>query len=359
MSSTTPDTRLASLDILRGFDLFLLVFFQPVFVQVGRLLDIPVLNAFLFQFDHEIWEGFRFWDVVMPLFMFMSGVSMPFSFSKYKGMPNKTCVYRRILKRVVLLFFLGMIVQGNILDLSIHTLHLYNNTLQAIAVGYFIAAMIFLNCSVKWQMLWIAVLLMAYSLPMIFCGDFSQDGNFANKVDALLLGRFRGDATYTWIWSSLTFGVTVMLGVFAGRIMKRGTENRRRTALLLLIIGSLLIAGGMLWSLQMPIIKRIWTSSMTLLSGGYCFVLMSLFYYVIDYRGRTKGFVWLKIYGMNSITAYMLGEAVNFRSIAESLFHGTEQFLGIYYPTLITFVNFLIIFFILHFMYKYKVFLRI
>ena len=77
-------TRLASLDILRGFDLFLLVFFQPVFVALARQLNLPFLDEVLYQFDHEVWEGFRFWDLVMPLFLFMTGASMPFSLSKYK-----------------------------------------------------------------------------------------------------------------------------------------------------------------------------------------------------------------------------------------------------------------------------------
>ena len=106
--------RLASLDILRGFVLFLLVFFQPVFVALGQRLNFPWLNDILYQFDHESWIGFRFWDLVMPLFLFMTGASMPFSFSKFKNAPNKWPVYRKIIKRFVLLFIFGMIVQGNL-----------------------------------------------------------------------------------------------------------------------------------------------------------------------------------------------------------------------------------------------------
>ena len=128
--------RLASLDILRGFDLFLLVFFQPVFVALGQRLNFPWLNDILYQFDHESWIGFRFWDLVMPLFLFMTGASMPFSFSKFKNAPNKWHIYRKIIKRFVLLFIFGMIVQGNLLGLNPDSLYLYSNTLQAIATGY-------------------------------------------------------------------------------------------------------------------------------------------------------------------------------------------------------------------------------
>lgn len=90
--------RLASLDILRGFDLFLLVFFQPVFVALGTRLNLPWLNGILYQFDHEVWVGFRFWDLVMPLFLFMTGASMPFSFAKFRENPDKWAVYRKIFR---------------------------------------------------------------------------------------------------------------------------------------------------------------------------------------------------------------------------------------------------------------------
>lgn len=138
-------------------------------------------------------------------------------------------------------------------------------------------------------------------------------------IDRVVLGRWRDGAsldengavvfpawyTYTWIWSSLNFGVTVMTGVFAGQILKsriRETKKMKR----LLLIGVGMVAAGWLWHLQMPVIKRIWTSSMVLVSGGYCFLLMALFYYLTDYRRWRKGTGWLRVIGMNSIVAYLL-----------------------------------------------------
>lgn len=311
--------RLASLDILRGFDLFLLVFFQPVFVALGECLNSPWLNDILYQFDHEAWAGFRFWDLVMPLFLFMTGASMPFSFSKFTDAPNKEPIYRKIIKRFVLLFIFGMIVQGNLLGLNPQCLYLYSNTLQAIATGYLISAVILLHCSFRWQVIVTVLLLVIYWIQMTFCGNFTPEDNFAERVDQLVLGRFRDGVhwgedgnwhfspsyTYTWIWSSLTFGVTLMLGTFAGKIMKEGKDNRKQVVHTLLLIGALLVGISLLWSLQMPVVKRLWTCSMTLFSGGFCFLLMALFYYWIDYKGYTFGLNWLKIYGMNSITAYI------------------------------------------------------
>lgn len=369
----TPSGRLASLDILRGFDLFLLVFFQPVFVALAHCLNLPWLNTVLYQFDHEVWVGFRFWDIIMPLFLFMTGVSMPFSFSKFKDDSNKGAIYRKIIKRFILLFIFGMIVQGNLLGLDPQRLYLYSNTLQAIATGYLIASVTLLHCSFKWQIIVTCLLLLAYWVPMTFLGDFTPEGNFAEKVDRMVLGHFRDGAywsedgnwhfspyyTYTWILSSLTFGVTVLLGTFAGRIMKEGKADRKRVVQVLLLVGVALIGASLLWSLQMPIIKRIWTCSMTLFSGGLCFLLMGIFYYWIDYKGHSNGLNWLKIYGMNSITAYILGEVVNFRCIAASVSYGLEQYMGNYYAVWLSFANYLIVFLILRMMYKHGVFLKI
>lgn len=83
-----PNSRLASLDILRGFDLFLLVFFQPVLVDLGRHLNLSWIPPVLYQFDHAEWFGFRFWDLVMPLFLFMTGTSMPFSLADTVNSPT-------------------------------------------------------------------------------------------------------------------------------------------------------------------------------------------------------------------------------------------------------------------------------
>lgn len=369
MSETTPAKRLASLDILRGLDLFLLVFLQPVIVAFASAAQIPELEPLLRQLDHEVWNGFRFWDLIMPLFLFITGASMPFSLRKQAagGKP-----WGKILRRVAILYLLGGVVQGNFLGLDPQRIYLLSNTLQAIAAGYLIAALIQLHLRPRYQLLACGILLLIYWLPMTFCGDLTPHGNFADMVDQAILGRFRDGTrfidgiwvpdpgyTYTWIWSSLTFAVTVMMGVFAGRMLKENPGNGVRNTKLLLLWGAGCIAVALLWSLQMPINKRIWSCSMTLLSGGYCFLLLGAFYYLIDCKGYLRGAEWLKIYGMNSIAAYMLGEAVNFRCIVHSLTYGLEQWTGDYYPALLTLGNYLIVLAILALMYRRRIFLKI
>jgi predicted acyltransferase len=368
-----PSNRLASLDILRGFDLFMLVFFQPVFVAFARhWKDVPVFSFLLHQLEHVKWEGFSAWDLVMPLFLFMVGAAMPFSFEKYRANPDKRAIYKKITKRFVILFILGAVVQGDLLSLDPMQIRIYTNTLQAIAVGYVISAVLLLHLSRKGQVVATLLLLTGYWALLTFLGDFTPDGNFAEAVDRAVLGRVRDGVTYaedgswsfsdnyryTWVLTSMVFGVTTMLGAFAGQIMKNGKDKRKNSQLLFIIGGALLVSAWLL-SFQTPIIKKIWSASMTLWSGGLCFLLMALFYYIVDYKGRSNGLNWLKIYGMNSIVAYTLGMVVNFRSAAHSLLWGLEKYTGDYYSAILTFANFLILFFILQLMYKLRVFVKI
>ena len=374
MKNNASQQRLESLDVLRGLDLFLLVFLQPVLLAVGRCTDARWFHSILYHFDHEAWIGFRCWDLVMPLFLFMTGAAMPFAFSKLRMQASKATVYRRIVRRVVLLFLLGMVVQGNLLGFDIHRIYLYSNTLQAIAAGYLISAVILLHCSLRWQVIITAALLVVYSLPMYLGGDFTPQGNFAELVDRAVLGRFRDGVwfaeagtwhfaewyTYTWIWSSLTFGVSVMLGAFAGTIIRTFRQSHPAVVGRLCILGVALLAAAWLWSFSMPVIKRLWTASMTLLAGGWCFLLMALFYYLVDVCHFRRGLGWLKIYGMNSITAYVLGEVVNFHSIAASLSYGLRPIIGDeWYAAWLTFANFLILFLILRFMYRRNIFIKV
>ena len=127
----------------------------------------------------------------------------------------------------------------------------------------------------------------------------------------------------------------------------------------LIIIGISMVAVGWIWDIWHPVIKKIWTSSMVLVSSGYCFLLMALFYYLIDYKGYCKYTTWLKVYGMNSIVAYMLAMCINFSCISRSVFHGLAQYIGDYYQVLIALSNAAIIYFILWCLYKKQLFLRV
>lgn len=372
---TEKPTRLLSLDILRGFDLFILVAFCPLLLRIPY--DAPWFAAIKTQFTHVSWDGFSAWDLVMPLFMFMSGVTIPFALARYRRpdstRQDKVALYWRIAKRVVLLWIFGMLVQGNMLSLSPSDFKLFSNTLQAIAVGYLFSALIFLHFSKNVRYGIAVALLIVYWGVMTFCGDFTPQGNFAESIDRAVLGGFRDGATigedgsvqfaqwypYTWIFTSLTFIVTVLTGLFAGEFLKNSTKEGSRKALTLALWGVAMVTAGWIWNLQMPVIKAIWTSSMVLVSSGYCFLLLALFYWVIDVKGWSKGLYWLRIYGMNSIVAYVLSETMIFTGLSRALLFGTKQYVGDFYPFVIELGNVAIVFTIIYLLYRNNKFLRV
>ena len=383
--------RLESLDALRGFDLLCLVAISDLVEELAEVVDTPWMASIMECFTHKKWEGFSPWDLVMPLFMFMAGVAIPYSL-KHHTTPS---IYWRLCRRVLLLWIFGMMVQGNLLALDPDRIYLFTNTLQAIAVGYFFSALIYLHTSWKTQIGIAVALLLAFWGAMEFItigdyggGDYTPHGNLAEGIDMMVLGRFRDTAqvidgevvvkasyTYTWILSSLNFVVTVLSGVLAGEILKGKTpsnspsKGRTNNSLpiegevwrgsLLLLIGIAMVALGWTWDMVHPVIKHIWTGSMVLVSSGYCFLLMGIFYLWIDCLGHNKHLTLLKVYGMNSITAYVVSHVISFRSISKSLFFGLEQYVGDYYGFIIQLSNVTILFLILYILYRNKIFLRV
>ena len=400
--------RLESLDALRGMDLLFLVAISDLVEELAEVVDTPWMASVMECFTHKKWEGFSPWDLVMPLFMFMAGVAIPFSLEKYKKPLSPTLpqmggsckhLYFRLGKRVLLLWLFGMMVQGNLLALDPNRIYLFTNTLQAIAVGYFFSAIIYLHTSWKTQIGIAVGLLLTFWGAMEWItiggyggGDYTPHGNLAEGIDSMVLGRFRDTAqvidgqvvvresyTYTWILSSLNFVVTVLSGVLAGQILKKTPSNSSlqgegqdtkticsfpykgevRRGSLLLAIGIALVALGWTWDMVHPVIKHIWTGSMVLVSSGYCFLLMGIFYLWIDCLGHNKHLTLLKVYGMNSITAYVVSHVISFRSISKSLFFGLEQYVGDYYGFIIQLGNVTILFLILYILYRNKIFLRV
>lgn len=372
--------RLMSLDVLRGLDLFFLVGLESVMHPLASAIDTEGFHDFMWNFSHVEWEGFSPWDLVMPLFLFMSGVSIPFAMSNYRKGADKSGLCQRLLKRVALLWIFGMICQGNLRGLDPDRIYLYSNTLQTIAVGYLFTVIFYLFTSWRTQAGIAVLLLLGYWGAMKWVtvdgfggGNYTPDLNLAEWIDRTVLGRFRDGASveegvvqfapwyrYTWILSSLNFIVTVMTGCFAGQILRHVSFKPNQKALLLAAVGAVLVAAGWLWNIEFPVIKKLWTSSMVLVSSGYCFLLMAVSYYIVDVKGLRRGTEWLRVYGMNSIMAYMLAQCINFRSVAHSLFHGVEQYIGpAWYQVLMAASCSIIIYVILWRMYKLRIFLRV
>lgn len=375
---TLSQGRVASIDALRGFDMFLLIGGGAIFRNLAGVLgDSALGNVIRTQFSHVDWEGFAFWDLVMPLFLFICGVAIPYSFAKrLERGDSKAKLYRHVIIRVVILWVLGMIKQGHLLEFDLDRLAPYSNTLQTIAVGYLVSAILILECKLIVQIAVTAGLLLVFWALMMLVpipsygvgepvegavlvsGMLEPQVNLAIYLDHLILGGFQDGTSYSWILSSMVFGVTVMMGAFAGMWLRTNRSGSAK-AVGLIAAGAVSIGAGLLWGLVFPIIKHLWTSSFVLLSGGICLMLLGLFYLVIDvWKFRDWAYVFIVI-GANAIFAYMATSFIPYRDIAGRFIGGLKDGLGDWYPLTHGVVAFALAWIVLWYMYRKKTFIKI
>jgi len=166
-NKTVKSERLWSLDALRGFDMLWITGGQKIIYALATLTGWPVFVWLHSQMKHVTWEGFAFYDLIFPLFLFLAGVSMPFSFGKrLERGDSKNSIYKHAFKRMILLIIFGMIY-NRILDLDAEHLR-FASVLGRIGIAWFFAAIIFLNTTLRWQIAWFWGLLILYYLLMSF-----------------------------------------------------------------------------------------------------------------------------------------------------------------------------------------------
>ena len=358
-----------SLDALRGFDMFWIIGGGVALKSLdGALSNEYYHNVIIPQLSHVRWEGFRFIDLIMPLFLFIVGAAMPFSFGKRLSHDDrKSKLYAHVLKRFFILFILGMVAQGHLLDYDLSKLHILCNTLHAIAAGYLIASLIILNMRAIGQIVVTMILLLGYwallglvAVPGHERGLISENVNLAFYVDKVILGHFQDvtDPQYTWILSSMTFAATVMLGCLAGQLLRSEAGDYARV-LWLFVAGVACLGLGLLWGAVFPIIKHIWTSSFVLFSGGICYFLLALFYLIIDvWNLRKWAFVFVVI-GMNAIAVYMVVQVYGFRVFGDVFVKGLENRLGEWYQFVRSLTGLFALWLILFWLYRKKAFIKI
>lgn len=358
--------RIASIDALRGFDMLFIIFLDHFFNALNVGVGSPMTKALAKQFDHPEWFGSSLYDIVMPLFLFIVGAAIPFALTKRKQQNSGlSALYKKLIRRFVILFILGWIIQGHLLDLNIETFSIFSNTLQAIAVGYLFSSIAYLHFTRNVRILIFTSCLVIYTLlltlpyvPGVGRGVLLPESSFAWYVDQQVFGKFQDGTQYTWLLSGLGFIATTLSGVFAGELIKSDLP-RKKVAFYLFIFGISGVFAGMLLGIWHPIIKKLWTSSFVLASSGVCFLLLSLFYYIIDVKGKVRWAFPLKVIGMNAIVAYVLSHVFNFHLIAEMVLYGLKQFVGNFNYLVLTIGGFGILYLILWYMYKNKTFVKI
>ncbi len=373
MKNTIPDNpaaprqRIMSIDALRGFDMLMIIGANRVFYGLDKGAGTQLTGFLAGQFEHPEWFGFHFYDIIMPLFLFVVGAVIPFSLDKrLRVNPDKSGIYLHLLKRVAILWIFGWIVQGGILNLDIDHFHIFSNTLQAIAVGYFFSSVAYLRLSKRGRYILFAACLIVYAVlltvpivPGMGRSTLSAPGrNFPLWFDRFIMGKFDDGLEYTWILSGLGFTATVLSGLFAGEIIREGTR-RKRTAFILLVLGLSAFAAGLIWNIWLPIVKKVWSSSFVLFSSGISLVLLAMFYWIIDVKGYVRWSYFLRVIGMNAIFAYMVADTINLPGIADQLLYGLKQYAGGYYPVFTALGGFFILYTVLWFFYKNRVYIKI
>ncbi len=326
--------RLVSLDALRGFDMLWILGGDSIGVAMAGLKAGPLAAGVAQQLDHVPWEGFRFYDLIFPLFVFMVGVSIVFSMTRLIAKEGKDQAFQRIVKRGAVLYVLGVLVYNadhhDFVWKTMDDVRLMG-VLQRLALCYLITGVLFLLCRLRTLVaIAVAILLGYWALLTFFPApgrssvSFAEGQNIVNWVDAhyLPFRKWDGDHDPEGLLSTLPAVASCLLGVFAGLWLVRREVSDRRKLGLLLAAGAGLLVVGYGWGQFSPIIKKLWTPPYVLVAGGWSLLLLGSFFWLIDIRGWqrwARPFIWI---GMNPITLYLLVHVMSFDGIASYLVGG-------------------------------------
>jgi predicted acyltransferase len=286
---------------------------------------------------------------------------------KAAGATNQQ-LYLHAVRRALILFVLGMIAQGNLLQFNLATLHPCYSVLHGIAAGYLIATVVTLNFKPMGQIFTTAVFLILYwvllitiPVPGLGRGVLTPFGNAATYVDSLVLGRFSyvpAGMENTWFLSYLGFASSVMIGVLAGELLLSGRPEKVKCWTLAACGGGLIVL-GVVWSIWLPVIKLLWDSSFVLIAGGISCLLMAAFYLVIDVLGYRKWTFPLSVIGMNALAVYMATELFDFRKIGNIFVGHLLSRVGRWDDVVAESAAFVIIWLILYWMYRTRSFVKL
>lgn len=349
--------------------MFFIVGVEEVFEALSKMFPMsPSLND---RVQHAPWAGFHFYDLIFPLFAFIIGTSLVFSLSRSVATEGRSAASRKILKRSLILFILGVLYYEGI-GSGIQHIRLLG-VLQRLALCYCGAGLAFVWLSPRKLLALTVSLLVGYWALLLFipvpgfgAGDFAEGHNLTNWLDKMYLPlrKWDGDHDPEGLLSTLPAIASSLLGVFAGLLLRNPTIEPTRKVRLLVAWGCAGVVAGLLWHLEFPVIKKIWTSSFVLFTAGLSSLLLGLFYQVIDikdHRGWCRPFVWI---GMNSITIYLIVRFVKLEEIAncfvggeihsglENVRHGLGDLLTALLALCFSFL-------ICRFLYQRKLFLRV
>ena len=366
---TNTKERLLSLDTLRGFDMAMLLAGCGIIAALAEATGWHWVDVLDNQTHHAQWKGFRFYDLIFPLFMFISGVAIPYAItSKIEKGISKSRLLRKITIRLLALIALGILYNGV-------TQRGFSNpriasVLAQIGFGYFFAALIFLYArNIKVCIYWLIGILVSVATLQLFvpvpgygAGTFEPATTINAWLDQLLIPGRLHDTDFDpegFLCIVSAISITLM-GALAGYVIRSSPHVPIKKVLYISLAGVLLVAVTLVLSPFYPVIKKMWTVSYVLLAAGVSALLLSLFYFVIDVKGSKNWTLFFRVFGMNSITIYMTARIVSFWDISRFFFNWISIDISELWGTVFIAIGVLLLEWgLLYFLYKKKIFLRV
>ncbi len=362
--------RLTSIDALRGFDMLLIAGGGAFIVRFLKASDWAWAEEVVRQMEHVPWDGFTFWDFIMPLFMFIAGISLTFSINKAKelGM-TKNDIYKKVFKRMLVLIILGIIYKNSPVPIWNPGNIRYSSVLGRIGIAVFATTLLYLNYSWKQRLYWIAGILLAYyaalfliPVPGYGAGDLSQEGNLVGWFDRTFMPGRLIDGNFDQLAILTQFPALCMtvFGAWAGDIVRKAELKPMGKIKWMVSIGIVLIVLALVWNLHFPINKHLWSSSFILLTSGMGFLFFSLFYWIIDIAGYKKWSFFFVVIGMNSLFIYYAYRFIDFDHTSTVLFSGIYEITAEkWHPGFEAFGAFILVWLLLRYLYKKKIFFKV
>ena len=361
--------RLLSIDALRGFDMLLISGGGTFLVLLENNTGLASIDWIANQLKHPAWNGFTFYDFIFPLFLFIAGVSMAFSLNKGIEMGlSKAELYRKAFWRMLILVILGILDKNQPVTFFEPSQIRVASVLGRIGVAGFFASVLYLNFSRQHRIFWVAGILLLYyaalfliPVPGYGAGNLSMEGNLVGWIDRNFLPGRLLQKIYdeNGLITQLPALCLTVLGSLGGDVLRSERKESQKLQILLLAgIGGLGI--GLFWGLHFPINKHLWSSSFIMLTSGMAFLILSLFYYVIDVLKFQRWAFFFQVIGMNSLTIYLAYHFIDFEHTSKILFSGLyapvpEQF----HDALKALGALVLIWSMIYFLYKKKIFIKI
>lgn len=361
--------RLLSLDALRGFDMIWIMGLAGAVSNACGLLPGGGGMWLSAQMRHAPWGGFSFYDLIFPLFLFMAGVSFPFSYaSQVRKGASIAMIHLRMLKRMAVLVLLSMVHCGALqFDPDRYR---YLSVLQRIGMTGFLAGLVYVHFRPRMRIAMAALLLAGYWALLTFvpsplapegAGAYAESGNVVDWLDGFLSLRawFGHDPFEVRDVPLSVFQVPLaLLGMFAGDIVRCERISPAARSLGLAAVGAALLAAGVaLVFAGCEMVKNISTPSFMLVSGGLCMLLFALFHWVIDVKGVSSWCYPLRVVGMNALVAYLMQPILPIRSVTGFFFGGVASLTAC--PNLVLSMGYCAVcWLLLWFLHRHKVYLR-